>query len=86
MEICVRDDSRMVEVWLTREENEDGQLRESLKPLYQRYKAQKYLVSVFLSGKEDLYDLTLDLLRNNRRWAAQQEWKRDREMESAEPQ
>lgn len=36
---------------MTREEKEDAAFRESLKPLYQQYKAQNYLVAVFLSGE-----------------------------------
>ena len=82
MKIRVRDDSKIVEVWLTREEKEDEALRESLKPLYQQYKEQKYLVSVFLSGEEDLYPLTLDLLRSNRRQGARRELEGGEEMES----
>lgn len=78
MQINVREDSRTVELWLTRAERDDPGLRESLKPLYQQYKAQKYLVAVFLSGEEELYPGTRDLLLYNRRKAAERAVERDR--------
>lgn len=69
----VNDQSRMVELWLTKAEVEDPELRERLKPLYQKYRARKYLVAVFLSGEEDLYELTRDLLRRSRKKMAERE-------------
>ena len=69
----VREQSRIVELWLTREERDDPAFRESLKPIYQQYKDQKYLVAVFLSGEEDLYQQTRDLLLYNRRRLAEKE-------------
>ena len=48
MQMNVREKSKVVELWLTREEKNDPEFRESLKPIYQQYKAQKYLVAVFL--------------------------------------
>ena len=62
-----------MELWLTREERDDPAFRESLKPIYQQYKDQKYLVAVFLSGEEDLYQQTRDLLLYNRRRQAEKE-------------
>ena len=46
MRMEVREQNKIVELWLTREEKEDAAFRESLKPLYQQYKAQNYLVAV----------------------------------------
>ena len=69
----VREQSKIVELWLTREERDDPAFRESLKPIYQQYKEQKYLVAVFLSGEEDLYQQTRDLLLYNRRRQAEKE-------------
>ena len=68
-----RDESKIVELWLTREEKDDLAFWESLKPIYQEYKEQKYLVAVFLSGEEDLYQQTRDLLLYNRRRQAEKE-------------
>ena len=46
LEINVRDDNKLVEVWMTNVEQQDHALREKLKPLYQEYKRKKYLVAV----------------------------------------
>ena len=69
----IREQSKIVELWLTREEHDDPAFRESLKPIYQQYKDQNYLVAVFLSGEEDLYQQTRDLLLYNRRRQAEKE-------------
>ena len=74
----VREQNKIVELWLTREEKEDAVFRESLKPLYQQYKAQNYLVAVFLSGEADLYQQTRDLLLYNRRKLAEAEVQREK--------
>ena len=69
----IREQNKIVELWLTREERDDSAFRESLKPIYQQYKDQNYLVAVFLSGEEDLYQQTRDLLLYNRRRQAEKE-------------
>ncbi|MDR3277386.1 MAG: hypothetical protein LBT12_01325 [Oscillospiraceae bacterium] len=66
MEIVVNDSGKRVEVWLTRDEKADAALRESLKPIYTKYKNMKYLVAVFESGDQDLFANTRDLLLANR--------------------
>lgn len=63
----VREQSRTVELWLTQEEKNDPAFREGLKPIYETYRAQHYLVAVFLPGEGDLYQQTRDLLAYNRR-------------------
>ena len=73
MRMEIRDESKTVELWLTREERDDLAFRESLKTMYQKYKEQKYLVAVFLSGEEELYQQTRDLLLYNRRRQAEKE-------------
>jgi hypothetical protein len=79
LEINIRDDSKIVEIWLTNAEKRDNALRESLKPLYQKYAKQKYLVAVFQSGERDLCDATSDLLCYNRKRLAEQEAQRQRQ-------
>lgn len=69
----VNEQSKIVELWLTNNEKEDPLFRESLKPIYQQYTAQKYMVAVFLSGGEDLYQQTRDLLVYNQRRIAEKE-------------
>lgn len=65
MELEVKDQQKRVNIWLTHAESQDPTVQESLKPIYQEYKAKKYLVAVFSSGTEDLKSLTCDLLRYN---------------------
>ena len=69
----IREQNKIVELWLTRKERDDPAFRESLKPIYQQYKDQNYLVAVFLSGEEDLYQQPRDLLLYNRRRLAEKE-------------
>ena len=66
MEMEVRDKEKRVYIWLTRAESEDPVLKESLKPIYQEYKAKKYLVAVYESGTGDLEGSIRDLLLYNR--------------------
>ena len=61
MEMNVRDDQKLVEIWLTNAEKIDPVLREGLKEIYAKYKTKKYMVAVFESGKGDLYENTRDL-------------------------
>ena len=78
MEINVRDDRKIVDIWLTNEEQQDQALREKLKPLYQQYKEKKYTVAVFLSGSRELVEETGALLRYNKRRVAEVEVRRER--------
>ena len=66
MEMNIRNDERIVEIWLTTREKENEKLRDSLKPIYDRYKQMKYKVAVFQSGNRDLTDSTAGLLIHNR--------------------
>ena len=69
----VKDQSKVVELWLTREEKNNKQFLDALNPLYRQYQGQHYLVAVFYSGEEDLYQQTRDLLLYNRRRAAEKQ-------------
>ncbi len=66
MEIDVKTNEKRVNIWLTRSESGDAGVRESLKPVYKKYKAEKYLVSVFESGTESQEDSIRDLLLYNK--------------------
>lgn len=65
MEINVDKEKEMVDIWLTKAEKNDEKLKESLKEVYKKYSEQKYLVAVFMSGEQDLYENTRDLLLYN---------------------
>ena len=79
MEIHVRDDKHLVEVWLSNVEKRDISLREGLKRLYDEYKKKKYLVAVFESGEGDLYQSTLELLSYNKKRCAEIEVNREKQ-------
>lgn len=67
MEVRVHEDMKLVEVWLTRQEQADSTVREQLQQMYQDYKSRKYMVAQFHSGGGDLYAITHDLLIFNRK-------------------
>ena len=75
----VDNNSKMVEVWLTRAEQQDAVLQQSLKGQYAQWRRKGYLVAVYCSGNGDLYNQTLDLLTDNKRRAAELAVQRDRQ-------
>ena len=83
MEINIHDDKKMVEIWLTRAEKQDEALQQELKPLYAQYKKKKYMVAVFESGEQDLYQNTLALLSYNKRRIPELEIMREKQMRQA---
>ena len=76
MEIKIDRKAGIAEIWLTKAERDNKELRESLKPLYEKFRAEKLLPAVFLSDDKDLFDLTAALLKYNRRRSAELEVKR----------
>ena len=83
LEIKVRHDRQLVEVWLSNAEKNDQAVQEQLKPLYAEYKQKKYMVAVYLSGDRDLYRSTLDLLAYNKKRVAELEMQREKKPRSA---
>ena len=83
MEINIHDDKKMVEVWLTRAEKQDKVLQLELKSLYAQFKKKKYMVAVFESGEQDLYQNTLALLSYNKRRIPELEMMREKQMRQA---
>lgn len=73
MKQIIDDKNRIVEFWLTRAEQNDAALLESLKPLYGVWREQHYQTVVFRSGGRDLADLTEGLLLHNRNVAARRD-------------
>ena len=68
MKIEVCEESRIVYYWLTREERDN---HPELKTEYKNWKSKKYEVCTFISGSENLLDLTKDLLKHNKEVIAQ---------------
>ena len=65
MKIYVDAKKKRTEIWLSRAESVDFNVRESLKPVFKKYKEMKYLVVVFMSGSYDLAKQTALLFKNN---------------------
>ena len=76
MEMNVKDDVQIVEIWLSNAEKNDKQIRDSLQVIFDKYRKKKYMVAVFESGEKDLYQGTLDLLAYNRKLSAQKQVQR----------
>ena len=81
MEVKVNHDMKLVQIWLTKADQEDAALMEGLRHQYQVYKEKKYMVAQFHSGAGDLYGLTRDLVLYNRKRIAQMEVRKEK-MES----
>ncbi len=78
MEINVDNERKLVELWLSHDEQNDPAFMEALKTRYREYTDQKYLVAVFCSGRGELYEATADLLCYNRKRTAQLEVEREK--------
>ena len=83
MEMNVRDEQQLVEIWLTKAEKKDQELRAGLKDIYDMYKKKKYLVAVYASGEKDLYENVRDLLVYNKRRSAEREVQREKKQRAA---
>lgn len=66
MEINIREEQKIVDVWLTNAEGKDI----DLSGLYEKFGSRGYLVAVFRSGGEALAGLTASLLLYNRKKSA----------------
>ena len=66
MEMEVSEKDRIVYYWLTNEEKEDTEFRQSIKPQYGEWSRKGYKVCVFLSGRGNLVELTKELLVHNK--------------------
>ncbi|MCD7919402.1 MAG: hypothetical protein LUG45_04915 [Clostridiales bacterium] len=83
MEVNVRDDEKLVDVWLTNAEKKDPQIQAQLKDIYAEYKKKKYLVVVYQSGSRDLYESTLALLAYNKKRVAELDVQREKQKRTA---
>lgn len=59
MRMEVREQSKVVELWLTRQEKDDAAFREALKPLCQQYKVQNCLPTYFNFSCNLLIDIQM---------------------------
>ena len=71
MEFYRDDQKKLIQIWLTRAESQDENLQRRLKSMYPKWKKDKYMVAVYHSGKEDLFESTLALLAYNKKRCAE---------------
>ena len=86
MEIERNEEKKIISVWLTKAESKDEALQNRLKPMYAKWKKEKYMVAVYHSGTEDLYRSTLDLLAYNKKRCAELAIKREKAQTQAQMQ
>lgn len=83
--MTVYERGKTVEVWLTKAEKNDPQLRANLKDFCTEWKMNDYSIAVYESGEKDLYQSTLDLLTYNKKRLAELEVRRAREAHPDKP-
>lgn len=66
MEICVLDDKKRVEVWLTSADSRNTEINDFVEKVIKDYGSRKYFVVIFRSGTENLLDSTELLLQHNK--------------------
>lgn len=71
MEINSHKESKLVDVWLSREDQTSQKVQERLQEVYRRCAEEKYTVAVFCSGQQNLAEETSALLLYNRRRSAE---------------
>ena len=75
------EDMKIVEIWFTKQEQEDEALHQTLQKLYQDYSRRKFKVAQSHSGAGSLYDATRHKLLFNRRRLPEIENRREKSLE-----
>ena len=78
MEINSNKESKLVDIWLSHEDQSSQDIQERLQNIYRRCLEEKYTVAVFCSGRQDLAEETGALLRYNRRRSAERAVQREK--------
>ena len=73
MELNLHPESKIAEIWLTKDEREERNLQRRLWQIYGKYRSEGYTVVVYLSGDQDLSDVTGQLLCQNQKRLAELE-------------
>ena len=85
MEVRQDHEKKIIEVWLTKAEKADEAMQCRLRPMYARWKRQKYLVAVYCSGAQDLQEQTACLLLHNRNVFATQAAEQEQAQRNQQP-
>lgn len=83
MELNVRNNSKIVEIWLTRDEKQSNRVQKEIKLVYQSFKGTGYTVVMFLSGEQNLEDMASDLICYNCKRIAQLEVEQEKKQDIA---
>lgn len=78
MEIKIREDKKIIEIWSSRAERDDPEVSDTLRKICAEYGTRKYTVAVFKSGEDNLIELTSSLLLSNRHKLAERETESER--------
>jgi hypothetical protein len=74
----IHSDIGVIEVWLSKNESSDSAVQDQLRQIYVDGKSMGYKVAVFLSGEENLCQMTSALLCYNRRRIAEIETEKEK--------
>ena len=78
MEINSNKESKLVDIWLSHEDQSSQDIQERLQNIYRRCLEEKYTGAVFYSGRQGLAEETGALLRYNRRRSAERAVQREK--------
>ena len=73
MQITVFEDLKIIEAWLTNQDQADAALQLQLREEMRKYKDKGYRVVMFRSGERDLLACTKSLIRDNHQKIMQSE-------------
>lgn len=65
MEVNVNDKIKIVEIWLTHEDEKNAAISDFIKRKISEYRQQKYKTAVYYSGNQDLLFCMEGLIKNN---------------------
>ncbi len=65
MHFNVNDESKILSVWITKEESVNNELSIELEEIIAKYKAKKYRICIYKSGTNDFKKDILNLILNN---------------------
>ena len=71
MEINRNDEKKIIEIWLTNQDQQDPEIQTTTNELIAYWYRQNYLPVIYRSGIEDLRENLLPLLKHNRKCSAQ---------------
>ena len=77
LDVCEK--NKIAYYWLSKEERDNMELRQSLQPEHKEWKSKGYHVCVFLSGDGDLLENTKELLIHNKEVLAAKQARRARD-------